>query len=185
MPVTEVVVFATPIGQPAPHREPPQPPVIDQHDQMFSPHVLVVQTGTAVAFPNHDTVSHHVYSFSQPKPFELPLYKGTAYPPVIFDEPGIVDVGCNIHDQMEAHIAIVDTPYFAITADDGRAVITDLPAGRYSVQVYTPRLRISALPAPTEIAIDAAGDAQLQLHFESRLSPPHTADNESLHWSHY
>jgi len=182
-PVAEVVVYATPLGLTPPRELPAKPLVMTQNHERFSPHVLVAQTGTAVSFPNEDTVSHHVYSFSKPKSFELPLYKGTAYPPVIFDQPGIVDIGCNIHDRMEAHIVVVDTPYFALTAADGRASLEDLPPGEYAVGLYTPRLR--AAPETARVTLNDATDAVLPIRFEDRLRPPHEAQSGSLSWSHY
>jgi plastocyanin len=182
-PVAEVVVYATPLGVSPPRELPAKPIVISQNHERFSPHVLVVQTGTAVSFPNEDTVSHHVYSFSKPKTFELPLYKGTAYPPVVFDRPGIVDIGCNIHDRMEAHIVVVDTPYFAVTAADGRASLEHLPPGEYAIGLYTPRLR--SAPETARVTLNDAIDTMLPIRFEDRLRPPHEVQNGSLSWSHY
>jgi len=73
----------------------------------------VVQAGTPILFPNHDKVRHHVYSFSPAKTFELKLYSGVPGTPVLFDKPGLVVLGCNIHDQMVAYVQVVNTPYFA------------------------------------------------------------------------
>ena len=91
-----------------------------QRHKAFAPNLLVVQTGTAVNFPNLDTVRHHVYSFSPVKPFEIKLYAGTPSKPVMFDKPGTATLGCNIHDRMVAAIHVVDTPYFGVTDDAGR-----------------------------------------------------------------
>jgi plastocyanin len=184
-PVAEVVVYATSLGTPGPSRSPAQPPVMRQDHEQFSPHILVVQTGAAVSFPNDDTVSHHVYSFSKAKPFELPLYKGTAYPPIVFDQAGIIDLGCNIHDHMEAHILVVDTPYFAQSAADGRVTLEDLPAGEYAVEVYTPRLRTSGLPEKVPVTLAATTSLETTIRFEDRLRPPHETASGSLSWSHY
>ncbi|MEB0033021.1 methylamine utilization protein [Undibacterium sp. RTI2.1] len=107
---------------------------IEQKDKKFIPLVTVVQTGTAISFPNNDTVRHQAYSFSPAKPFELKLYAGKPEAPITFDKPGTVVVGCNIHDQMLAYIQIVDTPYFAKTDASGKAKITTLPAGKYSLK---------------------------------------------------
>ena len=74
---------------------------MDQVHKQFVPHVLPVVVGTAVTFPNHDQIHHHVYSFSRAKTFEMPLYKGENAPPVAFDQPGAVKIGCNIHDWMD------------------------------------------------------------------------------------
>ena len=93
-----------------------------QQKKQFLPQVLVVPLGSEVHFPNHDTVRHHVYSFSQAKKFELKLYSGTPANPVLFDRPGVVVLGCNIHDQMVGWILVVDTPYYAQTlAATGKA----------------------------------------------------------------
>jgi plastocyanin len=93
-----------------------------QQKKQFVPEVLVVPVGSEVRFPNHDTVRHHVYSFSPAKKFELKLYTGTPANPVLFDRPGVVVLGCNIHDQMVGWILVVDTPYYAQTlAATGKA----------------------------------------------------------------
>ena len=86
---------------------------IAQEDREFVPFVTVVQAGTAVAFPNRDPILHHVYSFSPAKPFEIKLYTGKSPQEVVFDKPGIVVLGCNIHDWMLAYVAVVPTPHFA------------------------------------------------------------------------
>ena len=92
-------------------------------------------------FPNRDNIRHHVYSFSSPKKFELPLYIGTPATPVLFDKPGVVALGCNIHDWMLAYIYVVTTPYFAKTAADGKARLDGLTPGPYEARVWQPRMR--------------------------------------------
>ncbi len=119
-----------------------------QRGRRFVPSVLVVQTGTAVHFPNFDTVRHHVYSFSPIKTFELKLYAGTPAAPIVFDKPGTAILGCNIHDQMAAHVRVVDTPYFATTDASGRAQI-DLPPGEHTLSTWHPDLP-AGLPAPSQ-----------------------------------
>jgi plastocyanin len=115
--------------------------VVDQRDKQFVPYVTAVQVGTAVSFPNSDNIRHHVYSFSPAKKFELPLYSGVPAEPVVFDKVGFITLGCNIHDWMIAYIAVLPTPYFQVTRQDGRAVLRDLPAGQYTVQVWHPALK--------------------------------------------
>lgn len=119
---------------------------IEQKARKFLPAVTVIQTGTAVSFPNHDSVRHHVYSFSAPKVFELKLYSGAGGEPIIFDKAGTVVVGCNIHDQMAAFIQVVDTPYFGKTDATGKVTIDNIQPGKYHLKVWHP-----ALPATMTI----------------------------------
>jgi hypothetical protein len=95
-----------------------------------------VQTGTAVQFPNRDEIRHHVYSFSPPKVFELKLYAGTPAAPILFDKPGEVVLGCNIHDHMLAYVYVVDTPWFAKSGKQGEAKIDNVPAGEYDLHLW-------------------------------------------------
>jgi plastocyanin len=179
-PVERVAVYATPVeGAAAPVAA---TAVMDQQNHRFVPHVLVVQKGTSVSFPNHDDVSHHVYSFSDAKAFELGLYKGQIYPPVVFDTPGIVVLGCNIHDGMLGYIAVVDTPYFALSDEHGVARI-DLPSADYTLEVWTPRVRPSGLPAAKHLTV---GDAQAAtMTLSGRLAPDHDHGSSSLSWERY
>lgn len=114
-----------------------------QAGKQFVPQVLVVPVGTAVDFPNRDTVRHHVYSFSPAKKFELKLYIGTPANPVVFDRSGIAVLGCNIHDQMVGWIVVVETPYYAMSDAQGRAVI-DAPPGSYRLRSWHPGLPVGA-----------------------------------------
>lgn len=106
-----------------------------QRDRQFTPQLLIVQTGTAVSFPNFDTVRHHVYSISPIKVMDIKLYSGTPAEPVVFDKPGVAALGCNIHDRMSAHIVVVDTATFARTDDKGQATF-DLPPGEHAVKAW-------------------------------------------------
>lgn len=136
-PGSDAVVYAVGAASAAPKKH----AVVDQRDKQFVPYVTAVQVGTAVSFPNSDNIRHHVYSFSPAKKFELPLYSGVPAQPVVFDKVGFVTLGCNIHDWMIAYVAVLPTPYFQVTRQDGRAVLKDLPAGQYTVQVWHPGLK--------------------------------------------
>jgi plastocyanin len=181
-PLGHAAVYAVPSRPVAP---PHSPAVMDQAHNAFVPHVLIVQTGTSVDFPNNDTVSHHVYSFSEPKPFELPLYKGNPHPPLVFDKPGVVVLGCNIHDSMLGYILVVDTPYFGSTDAAGSAVLANLPAGDYSVQVWSPRAKPKDLPAATSVALGGTEDRSLTVRFVAKLAPEHDSGDSSLTWERY
>lgn len=124
---------------------PQQPPaVMNQINKQFVPHVLVVRTGTKISFPNADNLFHHVYSFSPTKQFELKLYKEFTAQPLTFDEPGIVDIGCNIHDWMLGYIVVANSPFFAKTNSEGDIAI-ELPRGDYKVTFWHPLVENSRL----------------------------------------
>jgi plastocyanin len=158
-PVVDAVVYAVQEGRPATSAR--KTAVMDQKNRMFIPHVLPIQTGTLVQFPNSDDVRHHVYSFSPAKPFQLPLYKGTPAKPMLFERAGVVTLGCNIHDQMSAFIVVVDTPFFEKTAATGRATLRDLDAGRYTLRIWYPDMRDE--PQPQSITVTA--DERLEASF--------------------
>ncbi|WGI27012.1 Cupredoxin [Halomonas alkaliantarctica] len=119
---------------------PPQKENIYQREAAFHPKVLTVPTHSYVAFPNQDTTRHHVYSFSPAKTFDLNLYRQETPPPVQFDQPGIVVLGCNIHDHMQAFIVVSDAPFAATTGVDGMLNLPTLPAGQHRVRVWHPLL---------------------------------------------
>lgn len=125
---------------------------IKQQDREFLPYVTVVQAGAAVEFPNHDPIMHHVYSFSPPKVFEIKLYAGKPAQPILFDKPGVVVLGCNIHDWMEAYLVVVNTPYFAKTAGNGRAAVKGVPAGHYRLRLWHPRQKVESPEREVDIS---------------------------------
>lgn len=98
---------------------PTQNAIIDQMDSAFVPRVAVIQKGQSVRFPNSDDIRHHVYSFSEPKSFEIKLYKGSDIAPVEFDQPGLVILGCNIHDDMIGYILVADNQFAVKTNEKG------------------------------------------------------------------
>lgn len=182
-PVPDVVVIAHP-PEPMQLPAPATTAVMDQVDTAFVPHILVVQTGTHVSFPNHDTVSHHVYSFSQTKPFQLDLYRGNSHPPQIFDVPGLVVLGCNIHDSMLGYIYVTDSPFFATTDTSGIARMSGLPEGAYVIEIWTPRAQPRDVPKPSSIHVGTSA-IDVAVQFTGKLRPAHDTHSGSLSWDHY
>jgi hypothetical protein len=168
-PVEDAVVSVA-----APHSGPihfPWPYRMAQQNIQFDPFVLVVPVGADVAFPNLDRVRHHVYSFSPAKTFELKLYGHDETRIVHFDKPGVVVLGCNIHDGMIAFIDVVQTPYVAKTDAQGVAVIHDIPAGSQSVSVWRPYLRAPGNALSQTVDIPRDGAAHLTLTGDVRPPP--------------
>jgi plastocyanin len=168
-PVEDAVIVAAPAD--AAVRLPPRPreDVVDQIDKEFQPRVKVVTLGSAVSFPNRDNVRHHVYSFSSPKRFELPLYSGVPAQPVVFDKPGVVVLGCNIHDWMVGYIYVSASPYFAKTDKDGKASIGDLPPRAYVLRVWHPQSE--AADDATNQTVDATRGGRSSASWTLKLKP--------------
>jgi plastocyanin len=152
-PVEDAVVVAVPTDGAPRLLQRPREGIVDQVDQEFTPKVTAVLVGTPVRFPNHDNVRHHVYSFSPAKRFELPLYAGVPAEPVVFDKPGVVVLGCNIHDWMVGYVYVSESPYFAKTGKDGKALLAELPPRAYTVRVWHPQL--DAAEDTTRKSVDA------------------------------
>jgi plastocyanin len=166
-PIADAVVTAVDTGAARGPRA-PGTAIMDQQQLQFVPQVLVIATGSKVEFPNSDAVSHQVYSFSPAKRFQLPLYKGTSHPPVVFDRAGLVVLGCNIHDNMVGYIDVTDAPYFGKTDSAGALHLTDLTAGSYQLVVWGPRI---ADPAPSLTRTVTVGPAA-ETRAEFRLTLP-------------
>jgi hypothetical protein len=159
-PVADAVLVAVPVDG---NMRPPQRPrdgSIDQVDKEFFPRVTIVPVGASVTFPNHDDVRHQVYSFSPAKRFELPLYAGVPAQPVVFDKPGVVVLGCNIHDWMVGYVYVSESPFFAKTGKDGKAVLAELPARAYVLRVWHPQLEMSE--DATHKTIDVSRDRRVE-----------------------
>jgi len=138
---------------------------IEQIDLEFVPYVKAIQAGTSVSFPNRDKVRHHVYSFSAAKRFDLPLYSGTPPQPVPFDAPGVVTIGCNIHDWMIGYVYVSESPHFAKSDAAGTALIGGLAPGRYAVRVWHPRLASSEEATQRQVEVGSGG-ASLEWRLE-------------------
>jgi len=164
-PVPEAVIYALPASGKLPAMA-PRPAVMDQINKEFVPLVIPVQLGGAVSFPNKDNIRHHVYSFSPAKIFDLKLYSGKPASPIVFDKPGPVALGCNIHDWMVGFVYVVESPWFTKTAKTGSARL-DLPDGEYDLKVWHPWLR-AELPAQR---VKVSG-TDAQASFRVDLNPP-------------
>jgi plastocyanin len=167
--IADAVILAAPLDpKSAQHAKPPAD-AVDQVDKQFVPYVKPVYVGSKVQFPNSDHVRHQVYSFSPAKKFELPLYAGSDAPPVVFDRPGVVVLGCNIHDWMVGYIYVSETPFFAKTEAAGTAIIDDMPPGEYTVRVWHPSMEHGEETTARRVTLNADGPASVE--WELSLKP--------------
>ena len=141
-----VVVWLEPVGAPPPRpaASAPKQAVMDQRSKTFLPHVLAIEVGTAVDFPNSDPIQHNAFSNGDSQVFDLHLYAPQTTRRVVFRRPGIARVFCNVHENMSAIIAVLATPYFAVTGSDGSFQI-QAPAGKYRLRFWHERTRTDLL----------------------------------------
>jgi plastocyanin len=129
---------------------------VTQEGAQFSPHVLPIVVGTTVEWPNNDRIYHNVFSFSEPKNFDLGLYKSGDSKQVTFDKPGRVDVFCSIHSTMSCIVLVMENQYFAKADEKGNYVIANVPPGTYKLKVWHERLP----PQVKEVIVPAEGDVK-------------------------
>jgi plastocyanin len=150
---------------------------IDQRNKTFSPHVLAIETGTVVDFPNFDPIFHNAFSNYNGKVFDIGLYAPGTSKAVRFGRSGIVRVFCNIHPTMSAVIVVVDTPYFAVTQKDGTFRIADVAPGEYRLHVFHERAKegsLTALDRMVTVGADAVMLPAMSISESGYLAVPHT-----------
>lgn len=147
------------------------PVIVDQIDRQFVPYISAIQAGQSVDFPNSDNIRHHVYSFSASNPFEIKLYRNRPAAPIQFSNPGVVALGCNIHDQMIGYIYVADTNRkTAVTDKQGRVQLPDVE----QVDYWHPRLSLTG----TEVRkLELSGEANQTLTVELTPDPLQNSDN--------
>jgi plastocyanin len=133
-----------------------------QQNRMFTPHLLVMPVGSTVSFPNKDPFFHNVFSFFNGRRFDLGLYQSGQSRDVVFNRVGVSYIFCNIHPEMSAVIITLDTPYFAVSDDNGDLRIPDVPAGSYTMQVWSESISPEARqPASRKVIIGSAEKTDL------------------------
>jgi plastocyanin len=135
---------------------------MDQRNETFVPHVLAITAGTAVDFPNSDRFYHNVFSLSKAARFDLGRYAVGRSKSVQFNQPGIVRVFCEIHSHMNAYILVFGHPFFAMTDNDSRYRIENVPGGTYNVIAWNEGT------ASDPKAVTVAGGGVVELDFSLR-----------------
>ncbi len=150
---------------------------IIQRNKRFLPHVIVVERGTEIDFPNLDPFFHNVFSLYDGKRFDLGLYASGESRPVLFNRAGISYIFCNIHPQMNAIVMALDTPYFAVSDQHGNVTINDVPEGRYQLKVWHERASDQELQAQARTVRVSGGHADLgalRLNEAGYMPRPHS-----------
>jgi plastocyanin len=157
-PVPNAVIYAIPVGVPAPAVSPSATGIVEQQMFKFEPFVSVVQTGTRMRFPNKDRTEHHLKVLSGPSAFEFKVYTRKEPEPTVLDKSGLLTLQCLLHDWMSAHVYVVDSPWFGKTARTGSVVVEGVPPGEYDVYVTHPSVLIPGQitpPTPRRVKMDA------------------------------
>jgi plastocyanin len=160
----DVVVWLKALDAPARDVEPaPKRQRLVQSHKTFEPHLLVVQVGSVVDFPNRDPFFHNVFSLFEGKRFDLGLYEAGATNSVRFDRVGVSFLFCNIHPEMSAVVVSVDTPYFGVSDASGKVNMANVPDGRYEVHYWSERGLPESLKQLTRTVTIAGSDRNLAL----------------------
>ena len=137
--------------------------ILDQFNLTFVPHVIAVQKGTTIDFPNSDLVRHNV--FSPPdcsKQFNLGTYDVGVVKHVTFDEAGEIPLLCNVHAEMSAFVLVLENPYFSVTGRDGAFKIENVPPGIYKLSAWHEKLRTITKDVTIEAGKTTSVDFQLK-----------------------
>jgi plastocyanin len=150
-PSETAVVYLEAVPAPAGGYDPPAAhPQLNQSQMLFRPLVLPVLVGSTVDFPNNDNLFHNVFSYSQPREFDLGRYPRGQLRSVRFDRTGVVNVYCDIHSYMYATILVLENPYYAVPDEDGSYTIENVPAGSYKLVFWYGRKKVSAKSVTVE-----------------------------------
>ncbi len=184
-PVPDVIVLAeSTTGEPLqPAAGQPSRFEVDQQNLQFVPHVLVVPARSTVNFLNSDVTAHHVYSFSKTKRFTLPLYKGRAPDPVVFETPGIVTLGCNIHDHMVGYVVVAESHLHTRTDADGKASLAvEGDVDDIRIRIWSPRIK----DRKKHLVQLVSDTTPLRFSLKKTLRPAHGAhQSDSSEWEEY
>jgi plastocyanin len=134
-----VVVWLMPSGGAPAHRSDSKHARLIQKDKTFTPHVLAIETGTTVDFPNYDPIFHNAFSNFSGQLFDIGLYAPGSSRSFRFERSGTVRIFCNIHPTMSAVILVVDTPYFTVSGRAGDFEIANVTPGEYQLKVFHER----------------------------------------------
>lgn len=158
------LVTLEPVTGKSPARTPKRR-AIEQRDRTFLPHVMAIPVGSTVTFPNFDNVFHNVFSSSPSAPFDLGIYKVGEAREYKFEKEGIIRLGCNLHANMSAYIAVVSAPAYVITDDAGKFSFKHLAPGKYHLKAWSERSKapitqdVTVKVGANDVKVGVAADA--------------------------
>ncbi|MCP5464168.1 MAG: carboxypeptidase regulatory-like domain-containing protein [Deltaproteobacteria bacterium] len=124
------------------YETPAEPTVLNQLGCMYVPHVIAVQKDQPVKILNSDGTLHNVHGLPTKNAefnVAMPAFKKEISK--TFDQvEDPFKVKCDVHPWMGGYIAVMDNPFFDVTAQDGKFEIKDLPAGDYEIEFWQEKL---------------------------------------------
>ena len=168
------VVYLTGFTQPGQS----EPATLGQRNEKFEPKLLPIVAGQTVVFPNFDRLYHNVFSVSPVKPFDLGQYRSSDPPrSVVFENPGLVPVYCNIHPTMISYLVVLENRAFAVTGPDGRFELSGAPAGPVTVNAWIPGApRVSQ---ELTLAAGTESEVELELVATEKIEPHNRKDGSA------
>jgi plastocyanin len=150
-----------------------KPVEIKQENKQFIPRVQVVPIGTSVTFPNLDPIFHNVFSNSPRNSFDLGSYRaGDQSRAAVFNSPGVVDIFCNIHQRMSAHVLVVPSKLYMRVRPDGAFRIEGVPTGMRNVVAWSPSLK------PVQQKVEVGPGVPARVAFEMEYTDQKTHSNK-------
>ncbi len=137
-------------------------PVMNQRDKTFLPRLLPVVVGTTVEFKNSDPFKHNMFSPDGER-YNLGTWVGEKGKSYTFKKPGVYRQLCNIHPEMLAYIVVLETPYFALTDNDGNFVIASVPSGKYLLRVWGERLTKEQLARTFNVTVEEGVPVSIEI----------------------
>jgi len=115
-----------------------------QENCEYIPHVTIVPLGEGIEIVNNDPILHNIHAYGvqpgTPSFFNIaqPI-KGqrTMISHKQLKEPGLITVTCDAgHPWMSGYIMIAGNPYYALTDDNGKFELAEVPPGSYKITMW-------------------------------------------------
>ncbi|MEE2750518.1 MAG: hypothetical protein VX519_03745 [Myxococcota bacterium] len=137
---------------------------IDNVDCAFAPRISLGRKGGDVVAKNSDPVTHNTnMTLTQgSKTIMNSSLKKDGEQSKKLKKSGLVEVRCDLHDWMKGALFVADSPYAAVTGEDGAFSLSEVPAGDYTVKVWHEVLG----EKEASVTVTAGADATSEIVFE-------------------
>jgi plastocyanin len=121
---------------------PTSPVVIDQNGCMYHPRVVGVRVDQPLKFKNSDGILHNVHGRPEVnREFNIGMPPTLKEKDQTFNKPEpLFPVKCDVHPWMQSYVAVMTHPYFAVTGEDGKFSIANVPDGTYEIEAWHEKL---------------------------------------------